>query len=175
MSLLDPLGHREAPVAGDERTAQDVDDLDEEDKQAVATLDDVEQYGLDVVLEEPYPRDPPGAAPTAAPPAGPLAARYLRRQPYPGRQPRSRSSAHCRRAAIKEGYGDDHAGPGRPADCRRTRRVRACPLGPSQRPAPDLTDCAAASCFAYPRPRSSSARRAWENGRSGQARWSASP
>ena len=38
------------------------------------------------------------------PPAGPFAARYLRRPPYPRRQPRSRSSAHGRRAAIKEGY-----------------------------------------------------------------------
>ena len=39
-------------MAGNERAAQDVDELDDENEKAVAGLDDVEQDGLDVVLEE---------------------------------------------------------------------------------------------------------------------------
>ena len=39
-------------MAGDESAAQDVDELDEEDEEAVSRLDDVEKYGLDIILEE---------------------------------------------------------------------------------------------------------------------------
>lgn len=56
--LLDPLRQCEAPMAGNQSTANHVDDPDQEQDNAVARLDDVEQDGLDVVFEK-YAGDHP--------------------------------------------------------------------------------------------------------------------
>lgn len=50
--LPDPVTQGEPPVARHERTAQDIDDLDQEDNEAIARLLDLQKDGLNVVLEE---------------------------------------------------------------------------------------------------------------------------
>lgn len=50
--LAHPIAQREAPVPRDQHAAEDVDDLDEEEDQALAVLLHGEQDGLNVVLEE---------------------------------------------------------------------------------------------------------------------------
>lgn len=50
--LPDPVTQREAPVARNERTTENVDDLDQKDDEAVARFLDLQQNGFDVVLEE---------------------------------------------------------------------------------------------------------------------------
>lgn len=50
--LLRPLRERETPVAGDKRTTKDVDDLDEKDEEAVPRLFDLQENGLDIVLDK---------------------------------------------------------------------------------------------------------------------------
>jgi hypothetical protein len=50
--LAHPVRQAEPPVPGHQRAAEDVDELDEKDEEAVARLDNVEQDGLNVVLEK---------------------------------------------------------------------------------------------------------------------------
>lgn len=51
-NLLDPVCQREAPVTGNQCSAEDVDHLDQENKEAVPMFDNVQQDRLDVVLEK---------------------------------------------------------------------------------------------------------------------------
>lgn len=50
--LAYPITQREAPMSRDQHAAEDVDDLDEKEDEALAVLLHGEQDGLDVVLEE---------------------------------------------------------------------------------------------------------------------------
>ena len=47
-----PLRQREAPVTGHKCAAKDIDHLDQKDEETIPRLDDVEQDGLNVVLDE---------------------------------------------------------------------------------------------------------------------------
>lgn len=51
-SLLRPLADREAPVSCHQGTAEDVDDLDQKDEEAISRLLDGQKNRLDVVFEE---------------------------------------------------------------------------------------------------------------------------
>lgn len=50
--IVNPVADCEAPVSGDQDTAHDVDDLDQETDDAITALVDSQQDWLDVVLEE---------------------------------------------------------------------------------------------------------------------------